>query len=215
MKPEEGSIERTVCQGGETWQLRDGSTHIAEPGETFVRVYTDSEWVIAEFGDTYQEKLVLPKRGGQLELGQQYVGGLRLIRGWQMTTDDKLRSLSAGYTWEKGVQVAHDVPVLGGQHVGFFGFYNWGLAEEQLGGMVMGTYLGWGRCVRATDGFRCEYAKLEALADPGDQNTAQVIRVAEKYGVPMVTKGELTALKTGMVKMTADMVYDKFTEEDE
>lgn len=194
--PTEGDIERRRVKGVLT-----------------VRIFTGGEWFVASAGDTYKGQLLIPKEETPLPLEQQYVGGLRLIRGWQLSNDNKLQSLASQYTWSSGVLVAHDSPTLNNHGAGFFGFYKWPYAESQLQGHIMGTYLGWGRSVRGEHGFRTQYAKLEALRDPNNHTSATVQLIADELGVPMLSPAEITELKTGLVRLEEKMVYPDDPEE--
>lgn len=200
------------------------------PGDT--RILSDGMYVLDDYdvwcrvepGDKWQGKVIpfptklTPPTPQELPLSQQYVGGIRLVRGWMMVTcydgQPRLSALTASHTWEPGPQRSHTVPKLGGGMSGFFGFYDWAHADRELAdNVIWGTYIGWGRCVRGTMGFRCEYTQIDSIILPSsgnvlryDRSTADGMnRLADYYGVPLLTKDDAKRLVLGIVPFTEEM----------
>jgi len=157
----------------------------------------------------------------ELPLNQQYVGGLRLIRGWAVEVGlgngGSLRSLASSFKWTGDVMKAHKTPSLGELGCGFFGFYRWDWSQNELMGVgLWGTYIGWGRTVRGSMGMRTEYAKLEALcfnpriaeisSSERDKVQKYAPRIAEALGVPLLDHSELEHLKTGIISLDQNRI---------
>jgi len=144
-----------------------------------------------------------------------------LIRGWSSTdpigspyydstpygSDIQLFSLASPYVWGSGILKAHKTPAKGITNAGFFGFYQWDYAMEELRNVsILGTYIGWGRTVVGEKGMRTEYAKLEYLTfNPNRGYDANFInrlqKLADTLKVPLVTFEGLQEFKTGMVPL--------------
>jgi hypothetical protein len=158
-----------------------------------------------------------PPEKEELPLNQQYVGGLRLIRGFVVNVlssnkGAELRALATQFTWTGDVMKAHKTPALKETGAGFFGFYRWDWSQTELAGVgLWGTYIGWGRTVRGSMGMRTEYAKLEALclnpeidkcSDFERQKTVKYAEmIANNLGVPFKHHSELRNLKTGIIPL--------------
>lgn len=197
------------------------------PGDTTVNslgqalVYDGDKWERVEPGDKWQGKVIpfakltppTPPTPQELPLKQQYVGGIRLVRGWSLVTWydglKRLSALTASHTWEPGPQRSHTVPKLGGGMSGFFGFYDWAHADRELAdNVIWGTYIGWGRCVRGTMGFRCEYAQIDSIIITPSHDRQMMhglSQMADYYGVPLLTKGDAQRLQLGIVPFTEEM----------
>lgn len=159
----------------------------------------------------------------ELPLEQQYVGGLRLIRGWnlsdssysmnQLEGECGLYSLAApGFQWTADILRSHQVPSKGGGNAGFFGFYDWEYALPELWQQpILGTYIGWGRTVVGSKGMRTEYAKLEYLClNPQRSYDSKHILIindlAAKLCVPLKQYKDLLGFKTGMVPLDEERI---------
>jgi hypothetical protein len=58
------------------------------------------------------------------------------------------------------------------------------------GGQVVGTVSLWGQVIRASDGYRAQYAYPRRLVVPGPARLAA--KVAARYGVPVIPAGDVS-----------------------
>lgn len=158
---------------------------------------------------------------------EQLTGAIRMWRMWYLTDTDELRALNTTHVWVKGENISHEIPQKkSGSHCGFYGFNSWDHfidqekdrlndwymgVQDQLKGhsyyiprdalpVVLGSFLGYGKCVVADKGARVEKAVPEYLVlSPNDDYSIRLLTVAEKYGMTPISVDEVQTLKTGLV----------------
>jgi hypothetical protein len=158
---------------------------------------------------------------------EQLTGAIRMWRMWYLTDTDELRALNTTHVWVKGENISHEIPQKkSGSHCGFYGFNSWDHfidqekdrlndwymgVQDQLKGhsyyiprdalpVVLGSFLGYGKCVVASMGARVEKAVPEYLVlSPNDDYSIRLLTVAEKYGMTPISLDEVKTLKTGLV----------------
>lgn len=159
-----------------------------------------------------------PQEGPKLPLplDKQYVGGLRLIRGWRIESygmgDVGLQALVNSYQWGRGAQTAYPIPSIG-TGGGFYGFLTPEWAIAQLSSTpVLGTFIGWGRCVRGEQGCRTQYGRVESLfANPHYCTNTTISRIkalAEMYNIPFITYDRVREIKTGLIPVSEEMIIE-------
>lgn len=138
-----------------------------------------------------------------LPIGRQYVGGIRLVRGWVPgSRTNFLRSINCTYEWKPGVNTADRIPASRKPH-GFYGFLAWDDALRELGaGYVLGTIICWGRVVRHETGMRTEFAKVESLVNRSEIE----LGMSEYYSAPTLSLEDSKRLATGLIPLREDMV---------
>lgn len=172
------------------------------------------DWCSVSPGDTYRGKVLVEVPPEPLPIEQHYVGALRLVRGWVLTDENKLKALANSHIWTAEVQKCDQSPKMGMGSQGFYGFHNWGHAVSELSAdvnMMWGTYLAWGRCVRGSMGFRVQYAKIESLIIPPgwpktQPNLEKAKRVAAEYSVPLYDTETGKKLLLGVVPFRKDQL---------
>lgn len=129
--------------------------------------------------------------------------------------------------WKKNPEgfVRSHIPPTRGTSQGFYGFYDVkeltvqeptviSLARKGLASIhvpeftyVLGSFLAWGKVVRATKGCRVEFAKPEylILPDKNDDYALELMTVAEEYGMKPITAEQAKTLKGGLIKSHWDV----------
>lgn len=146
-----------------------------------------------------------PKVGaaGPIPLENQYVGAVRAWRIWRLKGHELWPITSVGVykAWVPGKNTAQ-TPV-GGNKTGFYGFSDiseiWVQELEKwrdYDSFAFGSILGTGRIQVATKGIRAEHAIPEYLIQQGSVRHA---RLANRYGMKIISVEEAQELKTGLV----------------
>lgn len=163
---------------------------------------------------------------------QQLTGAIRMWRMWYLTKTDEIRALNTTHVWTKGENVSHQIPQRGNDsHCGFYGFNSWEhfidqeakrlnqwhVGESDVEGVdgyiphsglpvIIGSFLGYGKCVVAKKGARVEKAVPEYLVlSPNQDYSIRLLTVAEKYGMTPISLEEVKTLKTGLVPFEKTM----------
>lgn len=148
-------------------------------------------------------------------VNRMVTGGVRLWRIWRHR-QGFLYPLTRDEKWQKSSEVVRcdTLPQMGG-HGGFYGFYELKELRRQESNMVdmsrrgdsdgftyvLGSFMGFGRLIRADAGCRVEYAKPEYLILP-DQNEdycLELMTLAVEYGMKPITAEQARSLKTGLI----------------
>lgn len=127
------------------------------------------------------------------ELDEEVVG----YRGWQLDRTQSLMPLTTKEQWLAGPNRArcrnHDHPAPDGAcSCGYQAFHDVNPVRWML---LHGAVVGWGAVEVHADGWRSEWAKVVALADPiGSELSRSIARqIAARYGVPFVPSVDLEA----------------------
>jgi hypothetical protein len=140
-------------------------------------------------------------------------------RGWRVwnRVDHELKAVVADYTWQPGWNETQYNPARDNKS-GFFLLMDVNVVMSEVvrdttgiqgifhsGNLVLGSALAAGRMMRASKGVRAQKAKPEYIVMTGNLDLdADLLIVAEKYGMKPITLGDAMTLPKGIIPYEED-----------